>query len=253
MPNATWLADVLRGAGLKVEERPAWKTRGTGELGTVRGVLCHHTAGGLKGNAPSLSLVENGRPDLRGPLSQLVLGRDGTFYVVAAGRANHAGAGAWQGVTAGNSSLIGIEAENRGDGSEPWPEIQLDAYARGCAAILKHIGAPVTMCAGHKEYATPRGRKIDPSFDMQAFRSRVSAAMAGTTPPAAPVATVDPVLAMLKRGDRGDDVRKLQDELGISADGVFGPATEAAVIAFQKANGLGADGIVGPKTWKALL
>src|SRR5580700_4344959 len=49
-----------------------------------------------------------------GPLAQLGLGRDGTFYVVAAGRCNQAGQGSWQGVTTGNSSFIGIEAENTG-------------------------------------------------------------------------------------------------------------------------------------------
>lgn len=75
-----WLADVLRAEGLKVVEQPGWKDRGRGDMGEVKGILCHHTAGPLKGNAPSLNLVEHGRPDLAGPLSQLVLGRDGTFY-----------------------------------------------------------------------------------------------------------------------------------------------------------------------------
>lgn len=40
----------------------------------------------------------------------------------------------------------------------------------------------------------------------------------------------------------------VQRKLGITADGVYGPATRASVLTFQKANNLVADGIVGPKT-----
>ena len=247
----TWLADVLRAAGCKVEERPGWKNAGRAEMGTVKGVLLHHTAGPLKGNAPSLALVQHGRSDLPGPLSHLVLGRDGTFFVVAAGRCNHAGAGSWQGVTAGNSSFIGIEAENAGTGADPWPAVQMDAYARGVAAILSHIGADDVMAAGHKEYALPKGRKIDPSFDMVAFRQNVAAFMGGHKLGPAPAA-VDPKRAMLRKGSQGEDVAVLQRALGINDDGAFGPATEAAVKAVQKKHGLVQDGLVGPATWKAL-
>lgn len=56
----------------------------------------------------------------------------------------------------------------------------------------------------------------------------------------------------IKKGSRGEDVRTLQSKLGISIDGIFGPDTEAAVIAFQKRNGLSPDGIVGPHTWTVL-
>lgn len=62
----------------------------------------------------------------------------------------------------------------------------------------------------------------------------------------------------LKEGARGEPVRALQNrlnQLGFnagSADGAFGPKTEAAVKAFQKAKGLVADGVVGPKTWDKL-
>ena len=58
---------------------------------------------------------------------------------------------------------------------------------------------------------------------------------------------------LLKRGDKGENVKILQKALGgITVDGDFGAKTEAAVKAFQKSKGLTADGIVGSATQKAL-
>lgn len=57
---------------------------------------------------------------------------------------------------------------------------------------------------------------------------------------------------LIKNGSRGDDVITLQKILGITADGIFGSKTEAAVKEFQNEHGLTVDGIVGPKTWAAL-
>jgi len=57
---------------------------------------------------------------------------------------------------------------------------------------------------------------------------------------------------ILKNGSKGDDVKKLQEKLGVEAIGTFGPKTEAAVKAWQKANGLKEDGIVGDATWSKL-
>ena len=39
------------------------------------------------------------------------------------------------------------------------------------------------MCAGHKEYALPHGRKDDPNFDMVMFRKDVAKLMLGWVPP----------------------------------------------------------------------
>ena len=79
----------------------------------------------------------------------------------------------------------------------------------------------------------------------------VSPAPATPTPTEGP----SPTPKSLQRGFTGSDavreVQKRLKELGYykgSADGDFGPATEKAVIAFQKANGLTADGKVGEKT-----
>jgi hypothetical protein len=255
-----WLPDVLRGAGLKVELVNGWENRGRGDVGQILGILCHHTAGAKAGNMPSLDLLVKGRQDLPGPLSQLGLARDGTYFVIAAGKCNHAGKGNWKGITNGNTNLIGIEAENTGlPNDSPWPRVQLDAYQRGAAAILTHIGKPADFCAGHKEYGLPAGRKSDPSFDMVAFRASVAAIMSGTAPTTGPTsdepATQPEAPAArptLRRGASGESVRQLQAKLGVDVDGNFGPATEAAVRNFQTANGLTPDGVVGAKTWQAL-
>ena len=53
-------------------------------------------------------------------------------------------------------------------------------------------------------------------------------------------------------GDRGSLVRTIQRKVGTSADGVFGPATRAAVKRYQSRKGLVADGVVGPRTAAAM-
>jgi len=56
---------------------------------------------------------------------------------------------------------------------------------------------------------------------------------------------------IMKRGSRGEGVKQLQRNLGMTGsevDGIFGPATEKAVRTFQKNSGAKVDGIVGPET-----
>ena len=60
-------------------------------------------------------------------------------------------------------------------------------------------------------------------------------------------------MRIIKLGDRGDEVKKLQKLLHLLDDGIFGKLTQEAVKNFQKEHGLFADGIVGPKTWSILL
>jgi N-acetyl-anhydromuramyl-L-alanine amidase AmpD len=261
-----WLPDVLEKAGLKVATVDGWETRGRGEMGDILGIICHHTAGGKTGNMGSLKIIRDGRPAaagvtaLPGPLAQLGLGRDGTWYVIAAGRCNHAGAGDWKGITTGNTNLIGVEAENTGGSNDfPWPAVQIDAYQRGCAAILAHVGRSAAFCCGHKEYALPKGRKSDPPFDMVDFRQSVANIMAGTTPAIIPIPAAEPGgqrRVTLRRGATGDMVVALQEKLRIDTSGggkgTFGPKTEAVVREFQRTHGMVADGIVGPKTWEAI-
>lgn len=68
---------------------------------------------------------------------------------------------------------------------------------------------------------------------------------------------------LLRNGSRGNAVRLMQERLksisiyypvipDITADGIFGPATQAAVIAFQQMMGIAADGIIGQQTWELI-
>jgi len=59
-------------------------------------------------------------------------------------------------------------------------------------------------------------------------------------------------MSILKRGMKGAPVKRLQEKLGIGADGDFGPGTQKAVREFQQANGLAVDGIAGPDTFTAM-
>lgn len=61
----------------------------------------------------------------------------------------------------------------------------------------------------------------------------------------------------LRQGDRGEDVKYLQQKLvdngaWLSVDGIFGAGTAGAVRSFQSSHGLVADAVVGPATWAAL-
>ena len=257
--SLVWLADALLGAGLKVARVDGWESRGRGDVGRTLGVLCHHTAGPQNGNMPSLDTLLHGRPDLNGPLAQLGLGRDGTYYVIAAGRCNHAGEGSWRGVISGNTNFIGIEAENTGlQNDTPWPTVQIDAYRRGVAAILKHAGRGAEWCAGHKEFAPQR--KTDPTLDMEEFRSSVASVLSGATSSPTLIPSREPPTQpggaagrpTLRRGSAGDLVKVVQSALHVSPDGFFGAATEAAARSFQRARNLVPDGIIGPATWAAL-
>ena len=180
MTRVLWLPDALRSEGVTVVEHPGWQTRGNATF-TPRGVVCHHTAGPARGDAPSLGTCVTGRPDVPGPLCHVVLARSGTAIVIASGRANHAGKGGWRGLV-GNTAVFGIEAEHTGNPRDPWPAAQIDAYHRVVAAMCRGGAGvapiPVSMVCAHREWAP--GRKVDPAgIDMDEFRAAVAARLAG--------------------------------------------------------------------------
>jgi hypothetical protein len=96
-----------------------------------------------------------------------------------------------------------------------------------------------------------------PAFEQNAYHTKLEAAFRRHTAPPAPPPQVVPHHPRLALGDRGEAVRRVQGtlrqrEAHLQVDGIFGRATEAAVIRFQRRAGLADDGIVGPRTWAAL-
>jgi len=218
--RALALADVLRAAGLPVVEVPGWQSRGR-DLVAIRGGVTHHTATSpaAGGDYPTLGVVRDGRAGLAGPLSQLGLGRSGTWYVIAAGRANHAGTvHSRYASTHGNPYSLGVEAEHPG-GNHPWPAVQYASYVRGCAAIARHYG--ITWL-GHKEVAAPVGRKPDPTFDMGAFRASLGVALVSN-----PGAGGGGILPNIPGLAPLNPISPWEDDMALSAAGLAQIKTEA--------------------------
>lgn len=172
MTQQLWVVDELRAHGLTVKEYPGWQSRTANGAFDPLGVLIHHTASAPSYDTDKLC-AEIGHPGAPAPLCNLVSKRDGSFTMIAAGRANHAGKGAINGIIpydGGNRCLFGIEMENDGI-DEPFPTVQLTSVQLATAILLKHMGRPASYCWGHKEYALPPGRKTDPhDLNMDAFR-----------------------------------------------------------------------------------
>jgi len=180
------LLKALRAEGCTVVEYKDWRTHrrpsSTGTFGPINGVMLHHTV--TSGTSGSVALCYNGHSALPGPLCHGVIDKDGTVYLVSAGRANHAGRGdddvltqvqnesydrakvlaPNEANTDGNTRFYGFECINLGDGRDPWPAVQRDAMVRASAAILRAYGGPAKgwtarSVIGHREW---QPGKVDP-------------------------------------------------------------------------------------------
>lgn len=87
------------------------------------------------------------------------------------------------------------------------------------------------------------------SFNLSGFSMAVSELTGGKV--IIPT-TVQRILKLTSPMMTGDDVKTLQNDLHIVADGIFGLQTKEAVESFQAAHSLMVDGVVGPATWQAL-
>lgn len=163
-----WLADALRAERLDVDEIDGWRTNGDGDFDDIWGIICHHTAG----DDVSPATVSRGTPERPGPLSNVLIRRDGTVAVVAAGVARHAGPGYHEDLphTDVDARTVGVHAELHGH--QKYPREQYLSYVRCCAAILRHINQPASHVLGHQEWNTA---KRDPCLSMDQLRADIAA------------------------------------------------------------------------------
>lgn len=204
MTPTQWTAN-LKAEGVNAVGYKSWTTHGrdsaTGKVfGPVNGLTIHHTAA-----RDSIALCYNGTPSLPGPLCHTHLDKAGLARMMSVRRANHAGSFAQNAHDAvlaesathpypdsaepvdGNDHYYGIEIENLGDGTDPYPWEQYVAAVKWATAICRHHGWTQDSGIGHKEGTR---RKVDPKgpvqgpdgktfeFTMARFRADVKAALA---------------------------------------------------------------------------
>lgn len=186
MPRDTGIAQRLRDAGLTVVEVSGWNQRGSSDF-NPRGAVNHHTAAGGIASTPSLDYITTGSSIA--PLANVMQSRErdenDKFYVIAAGRANHAGKGSWRGLS-GNSSVYGLEIEHNGTSLLSMKRQQL--AARCHAAMLRGINNPdVNNVCQHREWAP--SRKIDAAQGVNSslFRGMVAEALGKSPPGPSPI------------------------------------------------------------------
>lgn len=196
--TADRLVTALRAEGLTVVEVDGWRTNNRnhkGPWGPVNGVMVHHTV--TSGVVSSVNLCYNGHSALPGPLCHGVIDKQGVVHLVGNGRANHAGSGDGDVLTAvqnetplpadneadtdGNRYFYGFEAINLGDGKDPWPEVQLEAIEKAAAAICRVHQWSERSVIGHLEW---QPGKVDPrGFTMTSMRTRIADRIEITTTP----------------------------------------------------------------------
>ncbi|MDT0342592.1 peptidoglycan recognition protein family protein [Streptomyces litchfieldiae] len=192
--SADKLVNALKGEGVRIVEHRSWRTHNrnhVGAWGPVHGVMIHHTV--TSGTSSSVELCYNGRSDLPGPLCHGVIAKDGTVYLVGNGRANHAGKGDGDVLSAviaerslpadneadtdGNTHFYGFECINLGDNKDPWPKEQVEAIVRASAAICRAHGwgkEGTTSVIGHLEWQPGKIDPRGPGISMSDVRKRVA-------------------------------------------------------------------------------
>ena len=202
-PTPAAVLAALRASGVKLVVEEGWDQQW--DLPSRQadwhpvGVMLHHTGAAVEGNAPSREFLLNFDQPLeltrydgltggsRG--ANLLIGRDGTVYLMRTTRGPHAGTGGPMTLGTdvvpadnGNGRFYGIEIESAGTSDEIHPTAdfidgfgaqQVDATARVSAALLTLLGRGVDHVVDHKAYAP--GRKVDLYGSMlDTFKSRIA-------------------------------------------------------------------------------
>lgn len=202
--TADQIVSALRAEGVKVVEHRDWRHHDRnhkGAWGGVNGVMLHHTVS--TGALSSVNLCYDGYEGLPGPLCHGVITKDGTVYLVSAGRSNHAGGGDpvvlqhvinedydgsrtlrptkgnSDGVD-GNAHFYGFECVNMGDGKDPWPDEQVDAMVRASAALLRAHRWGERSTIGHKEWSDDKSDPKGPGtvVEMPTLRGKIKERLA---------------------------------------------------------------------------
>ena len=168
----TWLADVLRGEGLRVVECDEWQTRSRSSGGYEPGrpwcVMWHHTASATGASAANdVAYMLNPSNDAY-PTANLYIARDGEVWVMAAGATNTNGKGSGERRTSRgtvpvdsmNTYAVGIEIGNNGSG-EPYSQACINAAFVTSLAVTRECGLLPTDVIHHQAYAPDR--KVDPA------------------------------------------------------------------------------------------
>lgn len=180
-PALGWLADVLSGAGLTVHEAHGWRSRADAGPFSPVGVLLHHTGVLATPEAPAPSLAAmigtDGAPAV-GRRCHVLVDRNGECWVVAAGRAHHAGPARASGpVPEGdaNALYVGVEIEYAATSAEPTQyatSMQKSVAVVAAARIVGALGHDHHFVRAHKETSTT-GRTDPFNWDMVSIRDSI--------------------------------------------------------------------------------
>lgn len=273
MAEAKLLKGFLEKRGVRVSIELQTDAKGTWSFWSKRLEMSHHVVSRpSQGNTPFLRLVKKGRPDVPGPLCNGYGGFDEVYRIITMGIANHSGAGGpltIDGVTVpkdnGRYHIWGTEYEG---GLEEWTPSMHDFMSRSNAGILDYLahkrGATVGAHCEHSTWA-PR-RKIDRlNYTRDSGIARIRAVTTtgggiggGMSPVIVPTpAPSRPKNSNAHRTYATGEVKRIQTiltDLGYytgNLDDDYGPWTEAAVLAYQRAQlhgNLVKDGDWGPAT-----